>query len=134
MTGAMSRNKGQRGEREVCHLLQPILDQSGSGWSLSRNLEQTQKGGYDLVGVPGLAIEIKYVETLHLREWWEQCVRQAGDDLLPVLIYRQRRKPWRVRMIGFLGLGVQGVIDVAFEDFSRWFSVYVGHQMVQRNK
>lgn len=125
MTGSMSRNKGQRGEREVCHLLQPILDVTGTGWKLERNLTQTQSGGYDLVGVPGLAIEVKYHETITPNPWWEQCVRQAGDTLIPILIYRKSRVPWRVRMQGWLGLGVMGTIDVSIDDFMRFFKEYV---------
>lgn len=125
MTGSMSRNKGQRGEREVCHLLQPILDRLGTGWKLERNLVQTQQGGYDLVGVPGLAIEVKFCENITLNPWWEQCTRQAGEKLLPILIYRKSRMPWRVRMIGWLGLDVQGVIDVSMDDFVRYFERYV---------
>ena len=78
-----------------------------------------------LVGVPGLAIEVKFCETLLLNAWWEQCVRQAGEKLIPILIYRKSRVPWRVRMIGWLGLDYHSVVDVSFEDFSRYFERYV---------
>lgn len=92
MSGKMSRNKGQRGERELCALLSDEL-----GTVVKRNLSQTRAGGADCVEIKGWKIEIKYQETLNLNAWWKQAVEQAGNDK-PILFYRQSRQPWRAMM------------------------------------
>lgn len=91
MNGKGRRVKGQVGEREFISLLQERLEVD-----LSRNLEQTREGGYDIVGLPQLAIEIKRQETLSIPAWWAQTLKQAKKGQVPILAYRQSRKPWTV--------------------------------------
>lgn len=86
--------KGSAGEREAIKVLQPHLDRFGI--SLQRNLDQTRDGGYDLKGIPGMALEIKRQEKLLLPQWWKQSVDQADDGEIPVLMYRQNHKKWKV--------------------------------------
>lgn len=135
--GLMSRNKGKRGEREVAHLLQTVADRVAHNrrrkpLAIQRNTLQSDAGGFDLSGVPGVAIEVKHCETLALDAWWEQTVEQAsgesavdGVQRVPVLIYRQNRRPWRVRMnghVGGLGPGAVPVVaDISCEAFLTWF-------------
>jgi hypothetical protein len=142
----MSRTKGQSGEREVIDLLQPTLDAVVRGHGLDpnnfpiqRNTVQSDRGGSDLTGLPGLAIEVKRCETLAIESWWEQCTEQAmgprmiGFRAVPVLFYRRNRTPWRVRMLGHCGGNLGGgkdpgvlpltpaVVDVSLDDFLKWF-------------
>lgn len=95
--GKSQRTKGAQGERE---LKSYFLDELGL--TLTRNLEQSRKGGYDcdlrnardIIAVP-FAIEFKRQETLKLNEWWGQAVAQAENaNLLPALLYRQNRQSW----------------------------------------
>jgi len=86
-----SRQKGQRGEREICKLLAEKL-----GGEYKRNLMQTQEGGYDVLGLDGYAIEVKFQEKLQVEKWWKQTVEQASVERLPVLFFRRSREPWRV--------------------------------------
>ncbi|NBW12661.1 MAG: hypothetical protein EBR82_32020 [Caulobacteraceae bacterium] len=86
--GKMQRNKGARGERELFALLS-----DGLGLNITRNLVQTRSGGADTMDIPGFAIEVKRQEVLKMSEWWTQTLSQAGDKI-PVLAYRQSRKPW----------------------------------------
>ena len=88
--GRASRQKGQRGEREICHLLAEQL-----GGEYKRNLMQTQEGGYDVLGLDGYAIEVKFQEKLQIEKWWKQTVEQA-DDKIPVLFFRKSHECWRV--------------------------------------
>jgi Holliday junction resolvase len=89
----MSRNKGQRGEREVCDILGEAL-----GISLTRTLDQTRAGGCDIL-LDHFAIEVKRQETLSTDRWWVQACRQAKDiGKHPILIYRKSRTPWLCRM------------------------------------
>lgn len=109
--GNFSRNKGQRGEREVIQLLQPVVNRVFMGIGreppkLERNLLQTREGGHDLVGLEWLALEVKRHETLQVNQWWEQTKKQAGDKKVPILFYRQNgQRSWKVMMFGFLPAG-----------------------------
>lgn len=108
MTGAGCRRKGAGGEREFARALDDLL-----GIRLARNLEQSRRGGHDLIApeaaagpvaeaLAGLAIEIKRYATCppgSLATWWGQAVRQADAvSLWPCLAYRADRRPWRVRL------------------------------------
>lgn len=98
------RTKGQTGEREAAALVgewaKPVTDAIGCGpVTLTRNLVQSRQGGYDLVGLDWLALEVKRHETLQLNQWWSQTLRQAGPGQLPVLMYRKNRTPWRFRAL-----------------------------------
>ena len=91
MTIKSARNKGVAAERELAKILGDRL-----GITLTRNLEQTRAGGFDLLGLDGYALEVKRCENVQISQWWSQAVRQAGSDLIPVLAYRQSRKPWSI--------------------------------------
>jgi hypothetical protein len=91
LSGKSCRRKGQSGEREFISLLQDRLE-----LDLSRNLDQTRDGGYDILGIPQLAIEVKRQENLSIPSWWSQAAKQANKDQYPVLAYRQSRKPWTI--------------------------------------
>jgi len=127
------RTKGQTGEREVIKLLQPIIDRVYDGTrqyapQLQRNTLQSDKGGFDIVGIETLAIEVKRCETLNLSAWWQQTLSQAGNRE-PVLIYRQSRKPWRVRMAKDID-NLTMLVDVSIDDFLRWFEVFLKNQVI----
>jgi hypothetical protein len=127
--GLNARSKGQRGEREIVDMLQPIVDKVyGTGSTsklLQRNAQQSSVGGHDIVGLDWIALEVKRVETSFQNAWWEQCKRQAlVVKAEPVLIYRQSRQPWKVRMYGHLPVGsrnVKCVVDIDLPAFLLWF-------------
>ena len=125
--GNMSRDKGQRGERAVAKLLQPVIDKVKHDGDIQivRNLDQTRDGGYDLKGVPWLAMEVKWQETLCVNTWWKQTIRQADDDQVPVLIYKQNRKSWKVLMMGYVeiadGKRIKTRVQISLEAFLIWF-------------
>ena len=64
---------------------------------LQRNTLQSDRGGYDIVGLEDFAIEVKRVEKLNIKKWWEQTLRQTRPGQIPVLFYRQSYKPWFVK-------------------------------------
>ena len=118
-----ARNKGADAEREVIKLLEPIVRECGGGM-LFRNLDQTRCGGHDIIGLDWLALEVKRQETLDIEAWWAQTVKQAGTSRVPVLVYRQSRKPWQVMMQGGLngraGRIYPARVTVSFWDFQNW--------------
>ncbi len=101
-----SRNKGAGAEREFARLLFDHL-----GVRLVRNLDQTRAGGFDLLPdteqagpvvevLRSLAIEVKRYASItpsDLERFWRQTLKQAGAiGKVPVLAYREDRRPWRV--------------------------------------
>lgn len=131
MGGKMSLNKGKRGEREIVKALQPIVDkvytdypQLGAPPNLQRNTLQSDRGGFDLVGLDWLAPEVKFQETMALNSWWAQTARQANSKQTPVLFYRRSRVAWRVQLKMFLPLGDRRFFcraDVSLDDFLLYF-------------
>lgn len=93
MMGKMSRDKGKRGEREVASLFR----QYGFG---ARRGQQYHGGADspDVVGVPGLHIEVKRTERLSLYDALAQAKRDAGEEELPVVIHRKNDSEWVVIM------------------------------------
>ncbi len=93
--GAMSREKGKRGEREVAAIISDLL-----GVAASRRVRQ-HEGDSDILGVPGWSIEVKLwsrLETCLIGEAWKQACQQASaDHAIPALFYRANYRPWRVR-------------------------------------
>lgn len=137
------RSKGQRGEREAAEVIEswakPVTEALGLGAvSLERNLQQTRAGGYDLIGLDWLALEIKRHETLSVGTWWKQALRQAGDSQIPMLMYRQNRTPWkfRVRLISAhygpaVSTSYHGlVVDMDADNCKAWFQ----HELYARLK
>lgn len=145
------RQKGQTGEREVAQALNPIVLRllAKHGHQLppadkppiQRNQNQSAVGGSDLTGTFGLAIEIKRQEQLSINTWWEQCLASAKNSQeVPVLVYRQNGKKWRVVLYAAIGLPdgrddstasrtsggyVRARVEMDWESFLRWFEVWV---------
>lgn len=137
MGGKFSRDKGQRAERAVVKLLQPVVTHvyEAAGLpvpSLERNLMQSNKGGHDIVGLEWLALEVKHQETLHIAQWWTQAVQQAGSDKIPVLIFKQNGIKWRVMLPSALDAGdlyLDFVAEISLEDFIKWFTMMLSYKI-----
>lgn len=142
MGGNMSRNKGQRGEREAAALLMewatPVVDAVRSlpdgaerlldDVVLVRNLMQSRAGGYDIDGLPWLALEVKRHETLSVPAWWRQTLDQTGKDQVACLMYRMNRTQWRFKvrlLVGHYGKVVTGVssldVEMSIDEAKKWF-------------
>lgn len=136
------RAKGQTGEREVADMLNFIIYKAMQRCgkpeaeclkamsTVQRNQNQSAVGGNDLTNCLGLSIEVKRQENLAIPQWWRQTVAAAErNGEVPVLIYRQNRKPWHVRLpilIPVPGQVVQGsmtaVGEVDIDTFKSWFA------------
>lgn len=138
------RHKGQRGEREAADLIQGWVNEVMTAADrqpveLKRNLMQSKEGGYDLVGISWLALEVKRHETLSVNTWWKQTLRQTKDDQIPMLMYRQNRVPWRFRVkvrtahYGLITSGVHEVVaDFDLDNMKRWLQAEAWYR-VQEN-
>lgn len=91
--GKASQRKGADGERELAAILREC------GYSIERGGSQTYGEVPDLLGLPGVHIEVKRVERLNVPGAMTQAIRDAarfGD--VPCLFHRRSRSPWLVTM------------------------------------
>lgn len=88
--GKMQREKGKVGEREVSKINRE------AGFLDSRRGVQYHGGGDspDVIGIPGVHLEVKRVEKLHLWDSLQQAFDDAADGEYPVVVHRANRKPW----------------------------------------
>lgn len=127
-----SRSKGQRGEREVVHLLQDIvtrvrLSAHLDPLVLQRNALQAHLGGEDIHGLQGYAVEVKFQQNEQLPAWWRQCVAQADKvKALPILFYRGNGQKWKVKLRATVRTpkdtdDITMDVTVSLEEFAFWF-------------
>lgn len=92
--GKMSREKGKRGEREFAALC------SGNGYEARRTAQYCGKTGdaADVIGLPGIHVEVKRVENFRLYDALDQARRDAKDGLLPVVAHRKNNHRWVICM------------------------------------
>lgn len=92
--GKTSQRKGAAGERELATLLRD------HGYTVERGGSLTFGNIPDVVGLPGVHIEVKRVEKLNVPEAYQQAVADAEKfhDGVPVLFHRRNRCPWLVTM------------------------------------
>jgi hypothetical protein len=147
LVGINIRQKGAEGEREVIKLLTPLIVDAMKELEcpqemvdaalkmVQRNQNQSAVGGNDLSNTFGMSIEVKRQEQLSVNTWWKQCCAAAErNNELPVLIFRQNRKPWRVRTYGFLHIpkeadgswgSLRTVVEFDEDTFKQWFRHWV---------
>ena len=135
------RAKGANGEREISDALNYIVYSAMKEFglppiinSIQRNQNQSAGGGGDLTGTMGLSIEIKRQEALQINTWWKQCCASADrNNEIPVLIYRQSRKPWYVVINSWLLLPnnayIQSRCTIEYEQFKVFFTEYVRRKL-----
>lgn len=88
MSGRPSRDKGARGEREVCAVFR------AAGFDCDR---VPNSGGLrlkgDLYGSLPVHVEVKRAERLRVTEWLAQAEGECGDRV-PVVAFRQNGGRW----------------------------------------
>lgn len=93
--GALSRRKGTKGEQQVAQLYR---EQGIDAARVPNSGGLDTKG--DLVGVPGVHVEVKMAGRISSVEWMAQAEREAPAGLTPAvhwrLCTRQRSTGWYV--------------------------------------
>lgn len=144
--GRASAAKGANGEREVLQAFRDLMagieaELADKGFKfVARSEFATRKrlergtSSRDLGNIPIISIEVKRNENLNLKAAWEQAIRQADGGLLPVLVYRYNREPWRVRTWAALthydGSGTPvyyAVSEVSLVDFLTYYGRLYRH-------
>lgn len=134
------RSKGQRAERQVIGVLQPVVNEVYMSLGcpieqvprLQRNTLQSDIGGFDIVGLDWIALEVKHQEKLECSKWWQQTVRQAKNGQEPILMYKQNNVRFRVMLHGQIAIHrshaetgrrkkVRTVVDIPLDVFLLYF-------------
>ena len=92
--GRASQRKGADGERELVSILQR------EGYQVERGGSETYGTVPDIVGLPGVHIEVKRVEQLNIPEAMNQAARDSKrfQDGMPAVFHRRNRRRWMVTM------------------------------------
>lgn len=124
-----SNRKGKTGERDLAEKLRAY------GYEARRGVQYSGlTGAADVVGLPGIHIEVKRYKTItdsQLQEALRQAIRDARPNEIPAVFYREDRKKWRVNMmdIDLVLMAVSGPwldflppsdkcrVDMSIEDF-----------------
>ena len=103
-----SKQKGKRGELELAHEL------TDRGYVSRRGQQYCgTSGDADVVGLPGIHIECKRVESLNIENAMKQAREDAyGTDDLPAVFHRKNREGWKVT-----------------QDLDDWMTMYYGWRM-----
>lgn len=84
-----SKDKGKRGERLCAAKMREY------GYDAKRGVQyQGSPESPDVVGVPGLHIEVKFTEKLRLWDAVEQSIRDAGENEIPVVMHKKNKSDW----------------------------------------
>ena len=91
------KKKGKNGELEVVRLCR------AQGYETRRSAQycgNSEEGTADVVGLPGIHIEVKRVEHLNLDDALGQSRRDAAktDGAIPVVFHRKNATKWKVTM------------------------------------
>ena len=101
-----SRAKGAAGERELSNILKSY------GFSTRRGQQFCgANGDADVIGVEGLHIECKRVESLNIDKAMQQAINDSKDYEIPVVIHRKNRQDWKV--------------TISLEDFIDIYKIYL---------
>ena len=88
-----SRTKGKRGELEIANILK------GYGYDARRGQQYSgANGDADVVGLPGIHIEVKRRENLNLYEAMAQAEGDSSFAEIPTVWHRKNNKPWLVTL------------------------------------
>lgn len=85
----LSRNKGKLGELEAAAEIRRLFNvEARRGVQYAGGRDSP-----DVVGLPGVHVEVKRKEQQRFYDWIEQAIGDAGDSV-PLLLHRQNNKPW----------------------------------------
>lgn len=93
--GKASRDKGARGEREFAALCRE------HGYDAQRTAQYKGKNGGepDVIGLPGIHVEVKRVERLNLQDAMSQAIADAKDGTAPIVASKRNNCPWMITML-----------------------------------
>ena len=113
--GKAQREKGKRGEREFASLCRSYGYQARRGQQYAG-----ANGDADVVGLPGIHVEVKRVERLDLLGAMSQSKADAREDELPIVAHRRNNARWLITMDA--------------EDWFTIFNQFFSQQQIQQSE
>ena len=103
-----SRAKGAKGERifrDICR---------ERGFDDARRGQQYcgANGDADVVGLPNIHIECKFVQNLNFHKAMEQSINDAKENEMPIVASKRKYEPWLITMR----------VDDWFELYESWIN------------
>lgn len=94
MSKINSNRKGKDGELEFVNIFK------GYGFENAQRSQQYCGANHDadVIGIPGLHIEVKRVERLNIDNAMDQCHRDKREEELGVVAHRKNQKDWIISM------------------------------------
>ena len=88
-----SKQKGNRGERELANLLKTY------GYPTRRGVQYNgRQGDADVIGINGIHIECKRCQKVTDEAFMKQAERDARKGDIPVVMYRRNNEQWKVTL------------------------------------
>lgn len=90
-----SKKKGAAGEREFANFCKE------KGFDVRRTAQFNGKeldSKADVVGIPGIHVEVKRVEKLNIHNAMDQAVRDNHGVDIPIVAHRKNRTEWLITM------------------------------------
>ena len=116
--GMFSRSKGKRGERMFASLCRE------QGYDVHRTSQYCGKHGTaDVVGLPGVYVEVKYVQALNIAKAMEQSESDAdaaGNDEFPIVASKRTKEPWLLTMRALDWISMIGL----YEDLANVHTIF----------
>ena len=90
-----SKQKGKAGELEFANLCKK------HGYKDARRSQQYAgiNNDDDVVGLPGIHVEVKRVERLNVSLAMEQATRDKATSDKPIVAHRKNHEPWLITML-----------------------------------
>jgi hypothetical protein len=88
--------KGKRGERDARDHVTEVLGLDKG--QVYRSQQYCGKGGdsADIVGIPGVHMEVKRTEKLNLYKALDQAISDSKENNIPIVLHRKNRREWVV--------------------------------------
>lgn len=90
-----SKRKGKAGELEVANMLKTW---GFAGRRTAQYNGKEQGSLADVIGLPGIHIEVKRVEKLNIYEAIDQAVRDSKESEIPTVWHRKNNHGWLITM------------------------------------
>jgi len=87
-----SKAKGKRGELEWARFCR------NQGYQARRGQQYSGIEGEDVIGLPGIHVEVKRVEKLNIHDAMDQAVRDAAKGKIPIVAHRKNHCSWLITM------------------------------------
>lgn len=88
-----SKRKGKEGELEFSNLCKE------HGFACRRSQQYAGiNNDADVVGLPGIHIEVKRVERLNVSNAIRQAIENKADDEIPIVAHRKNYEGWLITM------------------------------------